>query len=357
MTTAGANARTLYEVEASPRRHRGLVVIGASAGGVETLKQVVGRLPADLPAAVCVVLHVAPGSPSALAAILQRAGPLPCRAAHDGDVLREAQILVAPPDHHLVIDAGHARLTVGPRENNHRPAVDALFRSAGIQRGADVVGVVLSGTRDDGTAGLAVIQAHGGATIVQDPRDALYPGMPESAIAKLTVDAVVPACRVADTIVAMVTGQDEDPDRMPPAGGPPGGDSPAGEDSSVTICPECGGVLTEQPEPGTLLQWRCRVGHRYSPETLVDIQASDVEAALWTAVRALEDRTVLLERLSAQLENRGQNRSARGFRRRARDAQEQANLVRRALTHAARGALSAVSGAEEAEGTPREQRA
>jgi two-component system chemotaxis response regulator CheB len=154
----------------------------------------------------------------------------------------------------------------------------------------------------------------------------------------------------------MVTGHDEDPDRIPPEGGLPVDEPSSGDDSSVTICPECGGVLTEHREAGAI-QWRCRVGHRYSPDTLVDIQAVDVEAALWTAVRALQDRTVLLDRLSTQMEERGQTRSALGFRQRARDAQEQADLVRRALTQAARGTLSAVPDDDEAEEATREQRA
>ncbi len=183
-------------------------MIGASAGGVETLKRVVAGLPPRLEAAVCIVLHIAPDSPSLLGRILSRAGPLPCRAAVDGDWLRRGEILVAPPDRHLAIEDGRVRLTVGARENGHRPAVDTLFRSAAEAKGAGVVGVVLSGTRGDGTAGLAVVRSSGGAAIVQDPEEALYPGMPTAALAHVAVDAVVPSGMVADTIVAMVNGAD-----------------------------------------------------------------------------------------------------------------------------------------------------
>jgi len=180
--------------------------MGASAGGVETLKSVVAGFPADLPAAVCIVLHIAPSGPSALAHILGRETQLQCRTAGDGDPLVAGEILVAPPDRHLVIERGHARLTVGPRENGHRPSVDTLFRSAAAARDSHVVGVILSGTRDDGAAGLAVIKAEGGAAVVQDPRDALYPGMPASALSLVAVDAVVPAALIAEIVTAIVRG-------------------------------------------------------------------------------------------------------------------------------------------------------
>ena len=321
----------------SPDTRHDLVVIGASAGGVETLKRVVADLPADLRATICVVLHIAPGSPSALARILRRAGRLPCRPATDGEPLSLGEILVAPPDRHLVIEDGRVRLTIGPRENNHRPAVDALFRSAAIARGDRVIGIVLSGTRDDGTAGLAVIKAQGGLAIVQDPADATYPGMPASALDHVAVDAVVPSGEIGRAIAAMVNGTD-----LPPGTDPQARPAdPSDPDLTTVICPECGGVLSERFEAG-LVQWECRVGHRYSPETLVDAQAERVEAALWTAIRALSDRSRLLHRMADRAGSRDQPRSARSFRRRAALAGDQADLVRKALTQAAASTLRRV---------------
>ena len=335
------------------RGGRDLVVIGASAGGVETLKRVAADLPAGLKAAICVVLHIAPESPSALASILRRSGPLPCHPAREGERLHLGEIVVAPPDRHLVIEDRHVHLTVGPRENGHRPAVDVLFRSAAANGDGRVVGVVLSGTRDDGAAGLAAIKANGGATIVQDPDDALYAGMPTSALAHVAVDAVVPSERVASTVEAMVTGSFEPEPTPDPTGGGGGnpGSGTAGGPRVTTVCPECGGVLTERPEAG-VTQWECRVGHRYSPKSLVDAQAQDVEAALWAAVRILEDRVALLHRMAHQAEARQGKRSARSFRTRADAAAEHAHKVREVLTTAATTTLAlgnADQGAEEEE--------
>jgi two-component system chemotaxis response regulator CheB len=316
--------------------------MGASAGGVETLREVVRRFPADFPAAICIVLHIAPSSPSALAGILGRAGVLPCRAARDGDALTPGQILVAQPDRHLEVEDGRVRLTVGPRENNTRPAIDVLFRTAAHERGSGVVGVVLSGTRDDGTAGLAAIKTAGGLAVVQDPDDALYAGMPESAIANVAVDVILPANRIAAAIIDMVT---EEVDVSDPAAN---GAAESDPDPHIMICPECGGVLSER-EHASMHQWTCRVGHRYSPESLLDAQATDVEAALWTAVRALEDRALLLEKLGTHLSTGGSPRSAQRFARRAADARAQAELVRRALASAASSSLRSVEEADDGE--------
>lgn len=317
-------------------------MVGASAGGVETLKDIVGGLPSDLPAALCVVLHIAPSSPSALAHILERAGPLPCRPATDGEPLEQGTILVAPPDRHLLIEDGVARLTVGPRENGHRPAIDVLFRSAATAWQERVLGVVLSGTRDDGAAGLAAIKSSGGAAIVQDPEDALYGAMPANALAHVAADAVVPTALIAQTVSAIVRGQDPPPgrDRVQYAADRSGGTA------LTSVCPECGGVLTEHQRAG-VPQWQCHVGHRYSPSSLADAQGVRVEQALWTAVRMLRDRSALLNRMADHAETRGQDRSARRFRRQAENAGDEADIVLRALKEAAGGTLQSIPSDEE----------
>lgn len=376
------------------RNGHSIVVIGASAGGVETLIRVVRGLPADLAATVCIVLHLAPGSPSALPLILQRASLLPCRPAEDGAPLRPGEILVAPPDRHLTVQDGQVSLTVGPRENGHRPAIDALFRTAAVAQDGRVIGVILSGTRDDGTAGLAMIKSCGGTAVVQDPEEAMYPGMPASAIAHVAVDIVVRSDLIAETIVRLVNGDLRPlghtgaPGGIAGAAGPPGpgapdigddpepardteeggrahvagdplgnGDPETAEAGSpplgnpgpvVSTCPECGGVLSEYEEAG-FTQWRCRVGHRYSPESLADAQAEGVEAAMWAAVRALDDREALLRRIAGQLDTRGHTHSAASFRRRAREAGAQADAVRAALGEATETTLRKVSDSDAVE--------
>src|SRR3954470_4241588 len=202
----------------SPERSR-LIVIGASAGGVEALTAVVRALPADLPAAVAIVLHVPASGTSVLPAILGRSGEIPVRAAADGVPVEPGCVVVAPPDQHLVVADGRYALRHGPRENGHRPAIDPLFTTTGEAYGPNAIGVVLTGTLDDGAAGLAAIKLGGGLAVVQDPEDALYPSMPLNALARVEADHVVPLAEVAPTLVrlvrqdAPVTGPGADPER------------------------------------------------------------------------------------------------------------------------------------------------
>lgn len=233
---------------------RDIIAIGASAGGVETLRTVVERLPAKLIAAVFAVVHVHPGANSMLPQVLARRAQVPVSHAKDGETIRPGHIYVAPPDHHLLVNEGHVRLSRGPRENGVRPAIDALFRSAAVCCGPRVVGVVLTGMLNDGTAGLMAIKRCGGLAVVQDPADALFPPMPQSALEHVEVDHCVPAADIGP-LLGRVAGQ-------------PANDAPAAPDAltvetriaegeplnvattglalpSTYSCPDCGGVLNE----------------------------------------------------------------------------------------------------------------
>jgi two-component system chemotaxis response regulator CheB len=301
-----------------------VIVLGASAGGVEVLRTVVGRLPADLGAAVLVVLHVSAAGTSALPAILARAGPLPACSAADGDVLRAGTVFVAPPDRHLVIEDDRLALTRGPRENGHRPAIDTTMRSVAERWGEAVTGVVLTGTRDDGTAGLAAIKAAGGRAAAQDPETALYPAMPRSAMQNVSLDAVLAAEQIGAWLAA-VSGPRDSCVQSPAQAL---GDATA--NATCFTCPDCGGVLYETSDEG-LLRYRCSVGHAYSPDSLMGETGTSVEGALWTAVRTLEDRAVLLDRLAAHANDNGHRYSAGGFRRQAAHHRDNAEALRATL--------------------------
>jgi two-component system, chemotaxis family, protein-glutamate methylesterase/glutaminase len=300
--------------------HRDVVVVGASAGGVEALRALAGGLPPDYPGAVLMVLHVPREGPTALPAIISRSGPLPAALAVDGEDLRGGRIYVAPNDHHLLVVDGRVRLTRGPTENGHRPAIDPLFRSVARAYGDRVIGVVLSGARDDGAAGLALIAAQGGTTIVQDPADALYPSMPRAAIEHVRPDHIVPAAKLGDLIgeitASPLARSSPPPDdllldaevamsNLAPVTTEDFAASPAGYG-----CPSCGGSLFEIPA-SPLPRYRCRVGHAWSPDSLLDEQAVALEGALWMALRALEEKSALSRRMA---DDRLGRRSATGLR-------------------------------------------
>jgi two-component system chemotaxis response regulator CheB len=299
---------------------RDRIVMGASAGGIRALEQVVAGLPLDLPAAVIVVLHTSVDSPRILPEMLARAGSLPARYAVDREVVRDGTVYVAPPDRHLVIERERLLVVRGPRENGFRPAVDPLFRSAAKQWGERVIGIVLSGALADGTYGLLTIKRSGGVAVVQDAGEAEFPSMPLSAIENVDVDHVVGAAAIGPLVNRLV--RDEVDGRKRPAAavrrdaaigtshalhqdqfkGPP----------SAFTCPDCGGALWEVTDGG-VLRWQCHVGHAFTVEGLISGQDRVVEDALWTAVRALEERAALARRLALRARSGGQNAVATRF--------------------------------------------
>jgi two-component system chemotaxis response regulator CheB len=307
----------------------GLAVVGASAGGVEALKALAAGLPADLGCPVVVVLHLPSTGTSVLPAILERAGALPASAARDGDELKSGHFYVAPPDCHVLVTPEGLRLSGGPRENGVRPAVDPTMRSAAEFYDGSTVGIVLSGTRDDGAAGLAAIKARGGRALVQDPAEALYDGMPRSAMARVSLDAVLPVAAIARWLAAAARGAPPD-DAPTPADPPPPvsfqGDGPSDEGTRFT-CPDCGGGIYEVCENG-ITRLRCSVGHVYSPESFAAEHGRELERALWTATRTLDDRVVLLERLAARARSSDQRRTAERYEREAHAARDHAAVIR-----------------------------
>jgi len=320
-----------------------IVVIGASAGGIEALNELMPALSPDFRAPILLVVHIPPDSPSLLPKILARAGTVRTKTADDGERAENGVLYVAPPDRHLIVEAdGTLRTPRGPRENRHRPSVDPLFRSAALAYGPHAIGVILSGTLDDGTAGLLAIQRRGGITIVQDPDDAAYPAMPRSAIAHVDVDHVLPVRDIAKQLETAL--ERESP--AAPGGGEVKqmdlekkiammdskalrGDERPGQPSAFS-CPDCGGVLWKI-EDGELTRFRCRVGHAYSPETMLAAQADVLEEALWTAMKTLEESARLSKRLAAGEREKGHEWMAVRFDQKEKGARDRADVIRRFL--------------------------
>ena len=325
----------------------GVVAIGASAGGVEALQALVAGLPKGLPAVVLVVLHIPRQAPSALPGILDRAGPLPAVAAKHGMPARAGTIYVAPADHHLLICGGHLELSVGPTENGHRPAIDPLFRSAAVAFGSGAIGVVLSGARDDGAAGLAEIVRRGGQAVVQDPNEALHRSMPASALEHVATAHVLPAAKIG-TLLGELVGEG-----APPIEKPHPNPNPAGENEIAAMgpvpteqmqparpsgfsCPSCQGVLFEldgEPAP----RYRCRVGHAWSPGTLVAEQTVTVEEALWVALRSLEENTAINLRLAEVAGQRERHRAAALYRAQYEKSKAEAMRLRELIARVSSG--------------------
>jgi two-component system chemotaxis response regulator CheB len=312
---------------------RDIVVIGGSAGAIEALTELVVALPAELDAAVFVVVHTIPIGDSRLPDILSRRGPLRAAVAVDGEPVVCDRIYVAPPDAHLLIEPGRVRLNMGPRESGHRPAIDPLFRTAATAYGSRVVGVILSGMMDDGSAGLRDIRRHGGSAIVQDPKEALFPQMPQNAIEIATPQHVAPVGEIAQLIVSHTR-------RSENGGGSQATIKPNVESNGVQAavgtrdapgtpsgiaCPECHGVLWTGTEK--VPEFACRVGHAYSLEALVEAHSVSLEAALWAGVRALREQASLATHIARRAERRGDRRVAARFETRACTADEHAGKL------------------------------
>ncbi|MBT0769619.1 chemotaxis protein CheB [Kineosporia sp. J2-2] len=341
---------------------RDVVVVGASAGGVEAITRLLSPLPADLPACVLVVLHTPATGVNALATILSRVTALKVVAAEGETPFERGSVIVARPDHHLLVVDDRVILTRGPRENGHRPAVDVLFRSAARVLGPRVVGVVLSGALDDGSAGLVSVRARGGVAIVQDPLDAAQPGMPANAIAAADPEHVLPLDAIPATLTGLV-GAEVGEVPTPAPGDPLGeeveiarhGSSRAAgrqhyqSNPAGLTCPDCHGPLFAIDEAG-YVRYRCLTGHAWSAESLLAETDAALEGALWMGLRSLEEKASLADNMSTRARTHDQPLVARRFAEQAAEAREAAALIRRTLL-ANPGAGRAGDHAEQSEST------
>jgi len=281
-----------------------IIVIGTSAGGLEALDTLIGQLPTDLPASIFIAQHMAAeNNGEALLHRLGRHKAFDCRLAKDGESYKPGRVYIAPPNNHLLVKKTKLLVTKGARENRNRPGIDPLFRSAAVSHTSRVIGVLLTGLLDDGTAGLIAIQKCGGLTVVQDPKDAAYPGMPESALNNLKVDYCVPIggmgslletltrerrgktkaipkdvrteAEIAERVLSDVAAVDSLGNQVP------------------YNCPECGGVLWEMNSP-EVPRYRCHTGHAFTLPALLESQGEKIEETLWISLRMFEERKNLL---------------------------------------------------------------
>jgi two-component system, chemotaxis family, protein-glutamate methylesterase/glutaminase len=323
---------------------RDTIVIGASAGGVQALSSLVKALPGELPAAVFIVLHVPADLPSMLPEILAREANLSVSHAKNGEAIEQGRVYGAPPDHHLLLERDRIKLVHGPKENLHRPSIDALFRSAALWAGPRAIGVVLTGARDDGTLGMRTIKQRGGITVVQDPLEAPFASMPLSVIRNIAVDYSLSVQEIGPLLTKLSRQTVEErgypvPEEVEIEAKIAGQEMDAGEliasveklgKVSKLTCPDCHGALWEIKDDD-ILRFRCHVGHAYSAESLSAGQVQTLEMALWSAVRALEEQMILARRIVERARRANNTRAAESFESRALEAEKNSAAIRRLL--------------------------
>src|SRR5919199_5159478 len=309
---------------------------------MEALKKLVAQLPSNFPGSLFIVWHVAPAYPSVLPQILARVSPLPVAHAIDNEAIELGRIYIAPPDHHLLVESGHVRVTRGPKENRFRPSIDVLFRSAARSYGKQVIGVVLTGLLDDGASGLYGVKEQGGLAVVQDPFDALHASMPMQAMKAVAVDHCVPIAEIGALLVHLTNETVEKegghlvPEQMDievrvarEDNAFESGIMKLGKLSPYT-CPECHGMLLQLKE-GNLLRFRCHTGHAYSINTLLAEVTQSIEAILWDGIRTIEASEMLMIHTAKHLREMNEHEAADLLLQKAEDAKRRANLVRQAL--------------------------
>jgi two-component system chemotaxis response regulator CheB len=322
--------------------NRDLVVVGTSAGGFDALRLLASGLSADLPASLLVVIHLGRQRPSELDAILTRVGPFTASFAAEGDLVRHGHIHLAPPGRHLLLNEDGATLSLGtgPRENNTRPAIDPLFRSVALANAHRAIGVILTGTMNDGASGLAALKQNGGIAVVQDPDDAAFGEMPSAALRLVAPDYRVRLTEMAellDTLVrkpagrsnAGVSGLAYEVDMARGSRG-----SMRAMDSlarrSVLACPDCHGVLWEIDE-GEINRYRCHVGHAYTTEMLKVALDENLHRAMGSALRALEERLALVQKLEQEAIQTQHSASARDWSAMGKDFEREIEIIRSAI--------------------------
>jgi two-component system chemotaxis response regulator CheB len=321
-------------------RKRDIIVIGASAGGVTALIEFVKVLPKNFDASIFVVLHVHASTPSNLPHILTRFSHLKASHAIDGEKIDTGHIYVAPPDHHLLLEKGRMLVRKGPKENRFRPSVDVLFRSAAYNYNSRVIGIVLSGMLNDGTSGMWSIKHMGGVSIIQDPEDALYESMPLHVEAEVDVDYVMPVAKMGMLLQKLINEKASKMDEITPeqmelmkmevviAANDNAFELGILNKGQLTpfTCPECHGTLIQLKE-GTSVRFRCHTGHAFTSSSLLAGVTQSMEEQLWSAMRTLEEATMLLENIAASFSKAGNDTAAREFFKKAKESRKRSRIL------------------------------
>jgi two-component system chemotaxis response regulator CheB len=319
---------------------RDIIAIGGSTGAVDAVRQLCADLPAEIAATLFIVIHVGASGNNLLADVFDAHSPIAISTAVDGEILRPGHAYVAAADHHLLVIDDVLRLGHGPRENMARPAIDPLFRSVAANFGPRVIGVVLTGMLNDGASGLSDIKRCGGITVVQSPTDAEAPDMPWGALngaevdyrapladmaallVKLTEEEAGPAVSIPHDVkveVGIALGRRSDSEKLAEFADP-----------VALTCPACGGVLSEinrQPP----LRFRCQVGHAYTSEALASVKEDTVDEAVRVALRIMEERTLLGEKMADEARSTGRPAAAASYEQRVDECRAYATILRRAI--------------------------
>ena len=296
-----------------------IFAVGASAGGVEALEQLVREIPSGFQGSLFVVLHLAPRTKSFLPELLTRAGKLRAIHPEDGARIEPGCIYVAPPDHHLILARDHVHLGLGPKEQHHRPCINVMFRSAALSHGPRVTGVVLSGELDDGTAGLWEIKRRGGTAVIQNPEEATFPSMPLSALRDVEADYIVNISGMGELLNRLALNKGERKRTEVES---------ANMEPNITdlTCPDCRGTIWEVPR-GNGKEYRCRVGHTFSPKSMLSEHFAAQEKMLYSAIVSLEEGASLAARFAGQFEAPLSDR----LREEAKQREAQAEALRKIL--------------------------
>jgi two-component system chemotaxis response regulator CheB len=333
-------------------RQRDIIVIGASAGGVQALMRVVSALPVNLSASIFVVVHTSPDAPGVLDKVLNRLDGQRARYARNGMKIERDTIYIAPPDRHMMVEESAIRITRGPKQNRNRPSIDALFQSAAAAFRERVIGVVLTGYLGDGSAGLATIKKAGGVTVVQDPEDAQVSEMPIQALQRTDPDYCAPLDHIPRILESLVQGTAETvggvmasnrrlvrgastrskhSQHKNGARSQKNSGLTSGQKKELTglTCPECHGTIWEVRDEDHKhnVQFKCPVGHKYGPQSMIEAHSDTLERAMWAALRCLKENITLHKRLVEYSRNLGRDKAADIYGRQLREKEMHAQVL------------------------------